>query len=73
MSFARFGRDGSHVYVFRTEKGVECCGCILDRTGFYSFITDRGDLMLAHLNRHREKGGHVPLYTDEAVRKYFNM
>lgn len=29
MSYARFGWDGSDVYVFTTSNGIECCGCLL--------------------------------------------
>jgi hypothetical protein len=29
MSYARFGWDGSDVYVFTSSEGIECCGCIL--------------------------------------------
>ena len=36
MSYARWGWDGSDVYLFTTSKGtnqyaIECCGCLLDR------------------------------------------
>lgn len=29
MSYARFGWDGSDVYVFTSSTGLECCGCLL--------------------------------------------
>ena len=29
MSYARFGWDGSDVYVFLSDSGYECCGCAL--------------------------------------------
>ena len=29
MSYARFGSDGSDVYVFVSNIGIECCGCSL--------------------------------------------
>lgn len=29
MSYARFGADGSDVYVFTSDRGIECCGCLL--------------------------------------------
>lgn len=31
MSYARFGWDGSDVYVFRSNLGLECCGCLLQQ------------------------------------------
>jgi hypothetical protein len=31
VSYARFGSDGSDVYVFTSSAGLECCGCILQR------------------------------------------
>ena len=29
MSYARFGSDGSDVYVYASSRGIECCGCCL--------------------------------------------
>ena len=29
MSYARFGWDGSDVYVFTSSRGIECCMCVL--------------------------------------------
>lgn len=29
MSYARFGWDGSDVYVFVSSDAIECCGCLL--------------------------------------------
>jgi len=31
VSYARFGSDGSDVYVFTSSTGLECCGCILQK------------------------------------------
>lgn len=28
MSYARFGAGGSDVYVFMSDRGLECCGCL---------------------------------------------
>jgi hypothetical protein len=31
MSYARFGWQGSDVYVFTSNQGIECCGCSLQQ------------------------------------------
>ncbi len=31
MSYARFGADGSDVYVFTSSRALECCGCVLQK------------------------------------------
>lgn len=57
MSYARFGWDGSHVYVYCDVNGyLACCGCRLgDKWAFYST-----DDMIAHLREHLEAGHTVP-------------
>jgi hypothetical protein len=57
MSYARFGWDGSDVYVFLSVSGhLECCACKLgDAWDFPST-----DAMIAHLEAHRGVGHCVP-------------
>jgi len=31
MSYVRFAEDGSDVYVFASNVGIECCGCPLQK------------------------------------------
>ena len=31
MSYARFGSDGSDVYVFTSSRAIECCGCVMQK------------------------------------------
>lgn len=62
MSYARFGQDGSDVYIFMSTGGwLECCWCSLGETFEASSTAE----MLAHIDEHRSVGdfvpGHVPL------------
>lgn len=58
MSYARFGWDGSDVYVFLSVGGkLECCGCSL-RPRIWTY--DSTAAMLAHLEDHRAAGHTVP-------------
>jgi hypothetical protein len=55
MSYARFGEQGSDVYVYLCTAGyLECCACAL-RDGRFVAHTTRE--MLAHLDEH-EAAGH---------------
>ena len=53
MSYARFGWDGSDVYVFRSKSALECCGCILQQR---EWIEDPKSIIDTF---HREVGEHV--------------
>ncbi len=54
MSYARFGWQGSDVYVYLdTGRYLNCCGCSLQEDSFRASTTDE---MLAHLRTHREAG-----------------
>ncbi len=74
MSYARFGEDGSDVYVFCGGGYLECCACVLrlsHRQGPVQFVGDAGkacDDMLVHLDAHREQGHVVPERAFEALR-----
>ena len=58
MSLARFGWDGSDVYVFYDVGGfINCCGCLLRDTSFHA---DTEQEMLSHLREHQKAGHHVP-------------
>ena len=73
MSYARFGWDGSDVYVFVSVGGwIECCACwlieeedeYLRENGqpfgfFHAYSTQE---MVDHLNKHKEAGHCVPEY-----------
>lgn len=69
MAYARFGSDGSDVYVFRsTRGGYECCGC--PRIGQVEdprFETP-GE-MADHLEADRAAGYNVPQYAIDRLRK----
>lgn len=59
MSYARFGWEGSDVYVFLDVSGhFNCCGCSLD-DGWH----DSTDAIVAHLRAHQAAGHHVPADT----------
>lgn len=59
MSYARFGYDGSDVYVYLDCGGfLRCCACALD--GDENF--ESTDAMLAHLKLHEAAGHCVPAY-----------
>lgn len=54
MSYARFGSDGSDVYVFTSSHWIECCGCILqervwvdepDRPIFKGYLKAVGEIV----------------------------
>ncbi len=55
MSFCRLGPD-SDVYVYESDRGLECCFCSLRNSSPYK--TARG--MLKHLAIHRRRGDKVP-------------
>ena len=57
MSLARFGWEGSNVYVFyHVHGGIACCGCSLD--GDYRAASE--EEMIEHLRRHVQAGECVP-------------
>ena len=58
MSYARFGEDGSVVYVIATNDGIECCGCVLEKNKSPHF--KKRCEVLAHLRKHRRMGHAVP-------------
>lgn len=62
MSYARFGQDGSHVYVYRNPHGAYvCCGC--PRLDDAITVPTASD-MIAHLELDRSSGYVVP---DDAI------
>jgi hypothetical protein len=76
MSYARFGCDGSSVYVFLSDPGgyarfgwLECCGCRLrtdDDRAQVKRDTTAG--MLAHLDDHVAAGHTVAPVTIEQLK-----
>lgn len=76
MSYARFGWEGSDVYVFLNVHGYfECCGCWMEpppetnpESGFgMSFTCKDTQGMIDHLRKHEEEGHTVPDYTFERL------
>jgi hypothetical protein len=67
MSYARFAKDESHVYVFLSVDGaLECCGCRLEREG-RSVSVQNTQQMLNHLALHKTAGHLVPDYCTEGL------
>ncbi|MER5252917.1 hypothetical protein [Streptomyces sp. NPDC002855] len=62
MSYARFGQDGSDVYVFMDVGGyLNCCGCSRVKPGDHAhFSSTLG--MVDHLRAHIFVGDYVPDY-----------
>ncbi len=61
MSYSRFGRNDSDVYVFVSSSGhLECCGCILQASEYVENQFKTTDEMVAHLRRHIDAGHTVP-------------
>lgn len=65
MSYARFGWDGSDVYIYEHVGGfIECCGCSITEPdghedfGFFHAQTARE--ILTHIDKHIAQGDHVP-------------
>jgi|GEM_PF-1786803 len=68
MSYCRFWWDGSDVYVFESERGIECCGCKLpDHPP--GFTVQTPEEMIEHLMEHRAAGHTVPEYALEELRR----
>ena len=81
MSFARWGVDGSGVYLFASEGKsygrpawgdvLVCCECSLETSGCHeadgSMITRDTWSMIAHLVEHARLGTVVPLSAVEAI------
>jgi hypothetical protein len=69
MSYSRFGADGSDVYTFPSDRGLECCGCpLLPWPPGGSFTTRDLDAFAAHLDQHRAAGHAVPDDVMPAIR-----
>lgn len=75
MSYARWGRDGSDVYVYQHIKGpMVCCGCLLARepdapTPWPDFHATTVADMLEHLAQHRDAGHRVPRFVDDRLKE----
>jgi hypothetical protein len=72
MSYARWGADGSQVYVFAHAEGwIECHGCLLVRTpdDDPDFRAQSPWAMAVHLAEHRAAGHTVPDYAIERLRE----
>lgn len=75
MSYARFGWDGSDVYIYEHVGGfIECCGCSLTKPedpheifGFYHANTARE--MLSHIDEHLAAGDTVPTDCIERIKQ----
>lgn len=61
MSYARFGQDGSDVYVYLDCGGwLACCGCSLHDEGRFDTTAN----LITHLELHKAAGHDVP---DECI------
>jgi hypothetical protein len=73
VSYARFGWDGSDVYVYEHYAGfIECCGCMFcdwEKDVFPQLKTARE--ALEHLDKHVEAGHCVPADTFEKIRNEY--
>ena len=70
MSYCRFGFD-SDVYVFESDRGYECCGCILKGESWldgWNSVRTLGE-MIEHLMLHKTKGHMVPDDVIETMRE----
>lgn len=67
MSYARYGHEGSDVYVFRSGRGFECCGCIL--TPADTPVFDKQTGMIHHLQEHKKAGHTVPEHAIKRLRE----
>jgi hypothetical protein len=65
VSYVRFGSDGSDVYVYLSDRGLECCGCSLSER---SVVTRDTGEMVAHLAAHAAAGHTVPEYAVPELR-----
>ncbi len=68
MSYARWGEEGSAVYVFGTGHGIVCMHCKLAPFEEDYAVKSPAE-MLAHLERHRQKGDVVPERAFERLRE----
>lgn len=74
MSYARFGWDGSDVYVYEHVSGfIECCGCNLVEPEDPDFMYGSAQLKTArlaleHLEEHVSAGQTVPADTFERIK-----
>lgn len=59
MSICRFFWGGSQVYLYESDRGIECCGCHLNECDV-TFDEDDPEAIVAHLREHVE-AGHVVL------------
>jgi hypothetical protein len=60
VSYARFGVEGSDVYVYLGSSGLECCACALSPRS-QTFKTT--EAMIEHLREHVKAGHVVPADT----------
>ena len=66
MSYARFGEDGSNVYIYSDSENLICCGCELGNGDFH---THSWPAMIAHLQLHIEHGEHVPKHVFDRLNR----
>jgi hemerythrin-like domain-containing protein len=75
MSYARFGWEGSDVYIFEHVGGfIECCGCSMasvdedDPNAFFgSARLNTAREALDHLEEHVKVGDNVPMKTFQRI------
>ena len=65
MSYARFGWDGSDVYLFVASEGLECCGCLLQKREWID--DDERAIFKGYMKAVGEIVPHVFKTTDEMI------
>lgn len=77
MSYARFGWEGSDVYVFEHAGGfIQCCACFLNEIEDGEYFPDSANFKtpreaLVHLDAHVAAGHCVPADTFERMREEY--
>ena len=54
------GKDpckGSDLYIYESDRGIECCGCRISKNG--DFVAYTKFQMTKHIKKHHELGHHV--------------
>ncbi len=68
MSYARWGCEGSDVYVYGGLSGIVCCECALSDDDGADRVCKTNREMIIHLEEHRAAGDTVPESALEQLR-----
>jgi hypothetical protein len=79
VSYARFAKNHSDVYVYEASDNIQCCSCSLGfrhnrnlnkiHRSLPTFVTTRRSVMIKHLEQHAKQGQKVPEYVFKRLRK----